>query len=230
MRRLLGGVLAAAALVAGVAACDQGSPVFTDNFDQITSQWALYNGPGNGSEGPRTPANVTLGRDADGTTYARLWTRPVNGRYASAGMQLHLTQTYGTYTVRSRSYSYGQGNKYAVMIWPATKGCWPCAENDFNESWDASRQSYMITNHFINKSGQHAMQHHGVVLDLTQWHTFTLDHRAGRDIYKVDSQVIWTNTEHVTSFPMNLAIQTALTGAPNPVPAVLDVDYVQVSR
>lgn len=230
MKRLLAVAAALTAVLAGCTAPQAASFTLTvsEPFNTLSTQlWHPYNGPGKGHQGPRTPANITLGTDPDGTRYVRLWTRPAGGgRYASAGLSLNAPLTYGQVNVRARSYSYGAGNKYAVMLWPVP-GCWPCAETDFNESWDPARHSYMITNHFKGSAGNHGMIHHPVSLDLTRWHNFTLRWTPGLMIYSVDGHEIWRSTEHIPTVPMRLVLQTALTGAPNPVPGVLDVDYAQ---
>ena len=231
MRRFLVG-LAALALALGTTSPAHAAgfrQVYVDQFTSIGPAWALYHGPGKPKTGPRTPANVTLGRDSDGTTYVRLWSRPSPHAYASGGMQLRMPQRYGAWRVRARSFAYGgQGTKYTIGLWPVPN-CWPCAEDDFDESWDPTRQSYMITHHFRNAAGQHAMIHHGVgPIDLTVWHTFELDWTPTMDTYRVDGNVIWTSNAFIASVPQTLVMQTALTGAPISGPAVLDVDYAVV--
>jgi beta-glucanase (GH16 family) len=63
------------------------------------------------------------------------------------------------------------------------------------------------------------------------WHTFAADWEPGSVTYYYDGTEVWNDTSGITSAPMylvlNLALSTAIT-SPDTAPATMQVDYVRV--
>jgi beta-glucanase (GH16 family) len=63
------------------------------------------------------------------------------------------------------------------------------------------------------------------------WHTFAADWEAGSLTFYYDGTPVWNDTSGITSAPMylilNLALSSAIT-SPNTAPAAMQVDYVRV--
>ena len=124
-----------------------------------------------------------------------------NGDWATGGLcQCGLPQTYGAFFVRSRVTA---GGPTAVeLLWPANNA-WP-PEIDFNEN-GGSTSGTTATVHY----GSNNMDHRGVAVDMTQWHTWGVIWTPTSITYTVDGRV-WgtvTNAAEIPSVPMTLDLQ-----------------------
>lgn len=205
---------------------------FQDNFSGSTlntKAWSVYNGPGNGSNGPRSRTNVSVGNGI-----LNLRTTLINGRWYGSGVSAArvTTQTYGKYLMRIR-FDKGYGVRATALLWPTSS--WP-PEVDFYEvsATDANRQTNMLTNHFgANNRMQHAFVHG---YNLSTWHVVGLEWTPNALVYTMDGKVVDTMTGHVPHQQMWLGIQTALGKPPylpnsgTPRQVNLQIDWVQVYR
>jgi beta-glucanase (GH16 family) len=129
--------------------------------------------------------------------------------------------TYG-YT-KARIWLPGSGS---VAAWP---GFWADGQN-----WPTDGEIDVLEGlggqacaHFHNPAGGPGACARGTFTG--GWHTFAADWQPGSITYYYDGTEIWRTTSGVTSAPMYLILNLAVSGSPsNTAPATMRVDYVRV--
>jgi hypothetical protein len=109
-----------------------GTPVRADEFDAGTGQWSIYDGPGHGGNGRRSPRAVavrdgvlTITGDSSGTT---------------AGMSWGHGRRYGRWEARVRAPAADPAYHAVLLLWPDAENGPEGGEIDFMEIGDPTRQ------------------------------------------------------------------------------------------
>lgn len=198
------------------------APSYSTNFSSKSAlgpYWQIYDGPGNGSHGVRTPdalsfANnvMTITGDAEGTTGGLAWWPGGRG------------QKYGMWEVRMRVPEGARNYNPVALLWPDS-GNWPSdGEMDFMEiQRDPARQHveaalhYGPTNQWVTTS---------VNVDATDWHNYAVSWTPTKITVYVDGVAFFNSTD-VSKFPpglMHLALQLDVGG-----PTIEDGGKMQVA-
>jgi Glycosyl hydrolases family 16 len=186
----------------------------------LSNHWSAYDGPGNGGDGIRSPAAITVQNgimtirgDSKGTTGGMSWTDD---------------QRFGKWEVRAR---FPKGDKQyhpVLLLWP--QGEWPQGgEVDFAETTSASPD----VNFFLHYSSSNKQKDADKTLDLTQWHNYAVEWVDGRITGYIDGQQWFQSTDPSTLPPgqMHLAIQLDyFPEGGSPKPTEMDVDFVRIYR
>ncbi len=194
----------------------------SDEFaaNSLSSHWSAYDGPGNGGDGIRSPAAITVQNgimtirgDSKGTTGGMAWTGD---------------QRFGKWEVRAR---FPKGDKQyhpVLLLWP--QGKWPQGgEVDFAETTSASSD----VNFFLHYSSSNKQKDADKTLDLTQWHNYAVEWVDGRITGYIDGQQWFQSTDATTlpPGPMHLAIQLDYFPEGGSLkPTEMDVDYVRIYK
>ena len=190
------------------------------NGTALGGQWGPYDGEGNGGEGRRDPAAIsvqngimTIRGDSKGTTGGMAWSGD---------------QRFGKWEVRAR---FPKGDKQyhpVLLLWP--EGKWPDGgEVDFAETTSASSD----VSFFLHYSSSNKQKSAEKPLDLTQWHNYAVEWVNGRITGYIDGQQWFQSTEASTLPPgqMHLAIQLDyFPDGGSPKPTQMDVDYVRIYK
>lgn len=186
-------------------------------------------------------------------------TQPVNSSEIAAydpnnvtvsGGTLNIAAVHRALTVNGRTYPYSSGIvttnglysfKYGVIEariklsgtggqlnnWPAF---WANGQN-----WPADGELDVMEGlggtaayHFHSNAGGPGMDVSG---DFTGWHTYTADWQPGRVDYYYDGHEVGSITTGITSSPMYLVLDDAISGTstgPTAAPDTMKVDYVRV--
>jgi hypothetical protein len=186
----------------------------------LSNHWSAYDGPGNGGDGIRSPAAITVQNgimtirgDSKGTTGGISW----NG-----------DQRFGKWEVRAR---FPKGDKQyhpVLLLWP--QGEWPQGgEVDFAETTSASPD----VNFFLHYSSSNKQKDADKTLDLTQWHNYAVEWVDGRITGYIDGQQWFQSTDRTTLPPgqMHLAVQLDYFPEGGSLkPTEMDVDYARIYR
>ena len=186
----------------------------------LSGRWGPYDGEGNGGEGRRDPAAIsvqngimTIRGDSKGTTGGMAWSGD---------------QRFGKWEVRAR---FPKGDKQyhpVLLLWP--EGKWPDGgEVDFAETTSASSD----VSFFLHYSSSNKQKSAEKPLDLTQWHNYAVEWVNGRITGYIDGRQWFQSTDSGTLPPgrMHLAIQLDyFPDGGSPKPTEMDVDYVRIYK
>ncbi len=201
------------------AAYGWGAPDREDDFSGGTEQWTVYNGPGHGGQGRRSPSAVsiaggvmTLTGDASGTT---------------AGLAWNPGQKYGRWEGRIKAPVSDPSYNALLLLWPDAEN-WPAGgEVDFMEMTDDTRQS---TNFFLHYGADNSQVQGEVKIDATQWHNWAVEWAPESITAYVDGRQ-WYRTTDTSTFPpgpMHLCIQLDwFPEGGTPKESTMQVDWVR---
>jgi beta-glucanase (GH16 family) len=128
------------------------------------SKWKVYNAPGHGGKGRRTPKALKLNGSVARITG--------NSSGTTGGMAAKIgRQKYGRWEVRMRTNLRDPEYHPVLLLWPDSKN-WPCdGEVDYGEG---GKTTSLV--HFYLHYGCHNKQvHASKSIDTTQWHNFAVD-------------------------------------------------------
>ncbi len=176
-----------------------GEPDLVDEFDGDLSGWNLYDGPGHGGNGTRSPdaastadGILTLDGTGDGTTAGMAW---------SEG-----SQKYGRWEVRMRAPKGSPSYNALALLWPTEENFPVGGEVDFAEIMDPDRSKVEMFLHY----GEDNSQVHGEVeVDATEWHNYAVEWTPDSITAFVDGEEWWktTDTGILPPGPMHLCLQ-----------------------
>lgn len=209
------------------AAFGWGTPAFQDDFNysslaSLDTNWSRYNGAGHSGNGVRSPAAWTL-----------------NGQYLTAtGDSTGTTggishrdrgRTYGRWEVRMRVPSRDTEYHPVLILWPdqGRVAANNCAEIDFSES----TSNVTVNKFFLHHSCSGAQLSAQQTLDMTQWHNYAVEWRAGRITGWIDG-LQWFSTTDPTKVPNDPAHLTMqLDWFPDGTPlasSTMQIDWAKV--
>jgi hypothetical protein len=176
-----------------------GTPTHVDEFRTgLGPDWQVYDGPGHGGKGKRSPDAVsvedgvmTITGDADGTT---------------AGMAWDTGQEYGRWEGRVRAPKAADSYHALMLLWPDAEN-WPVGgEVDFMEMLDGDRTA---TNMFLHYGKENSQVADEVATDATQWHNWALEWTPKSITAYLDGKQWFRSTDPKTfpPGPMHLCIQ-----------------------
>ncbi|MBN9795399.1 hypothetical protein DMP17_43475 [Pseudonocardia sp. TMWB2A] len=193
------GGAAAAEGTTAAAKLGWGQPVRTDEFDNGTDGWSIYDGAGHAGNGRRTPdaaavadGVLTITGDSQGNTAGMAWKEG--------------SQQYGRWEGRVRAPVGDPSYNALLLLWPTAEN-WPeGGELDFMEMMDPSRQK---TNAFFHYGADNSQVEGSVEIDATQWHNWALEWTPDRITAYVDGEKWFETTEQKVQppGPMHLCIQ-----------------------
>lgn len=211
---------------AGVA-FDWGTPAFQDGFNYsslatLDTNWSRYNGAGHSGKGVRSPAAWTL----DGQ-----YLTVTGDSTGTTGGMSHRDRgrTYGRWEVRMRVPSRDTEYHPVLILWPdqGRVAANNCAEIDFSES----TSNVTVNKFFLHHSCSGAQQAAQQTVDMTQWHNYAVEWRAGRLTGWIDG-VQWFSTTDPTmvpSDPAHLTMQLDWFPDGTPVtPSTMQIDWAKV--
>jgi beta-glucanase (GH16 family) len=176
-----------------------GKPNRVDDFSGgLDKSWGVYNGPGHGGKGRRTPDAVsvengvlTITGDPQGNT---------------AGMAWGDGQKYGRWEGRVKAPVGDRSYNALLLLWPDAEN-WPVGgEVDFMEMSDHTRQT---TDMFLHYGSSNSQLHGEVTIDATEWHNWAVEWTPDHITAFVDGKQ-WFHTEKKEALPpgpMHLCIQ-----------------------
>jgi len=177
-----------------------GTPARVDEFDgtKLGDAWGVYNGPGHGGNGRRTPKAVSV-RDG-------IMTITGDARGNTAGMEWGAGQRYGRWEGRVKAPASDPSYDALLLLWPDAENFPVGGEIDFMEMMDPTRQKTNVFLHY----GKHNDQISGAVrVDATQWHNWAVEWTPTHIATFLDGKQ-WWRTERVDIFPpgkMHLCVQ-----------------------
>ncbi|OLL69898.1 hypothetical protein Ae168Ps1_6359 [Pseudonocardia sp. Ae168_Ps1] len=176
-----------------------GEPDQIDDFDGDLSGWNLYDGPGHGGNGTRSPdaASVadgilTIDGTGDGTTAGMAWSEH--------------SQQYGRWEVRMRAPKGSPSYNALALLWPTAENFPVGGEVDFVEIMDPDRKKVELFLHY----GEDNSQVHGEVeVDATEWHNYAVEWTPDSITAFVDGEEWWKTTDMgiLPPGPMHLTLQ-----------------------
>lgn len=189
------------------------------NGTQLDSDWAVYDGPGNGGNGTRNPAQVSV---ANG-----VMTQSGTADANTAGMVLndHFAP-YGRWETRLRTPQTGQGgNAYhpVTALIPGGDAPYHCGATDIDYAeYDIGAPQ----NIFIHNLPS-LQDYTSVTVDPTQWHNYAVEVAADHISWFVDGNVVMTDTDKaaISGVPLALNFQLDANYPGNLNPATLQVDW-----
>lgn len=197
------------------------NPVWTDDFNASpsSSNWGIYDSVGHAGQGIRSPgafsvANgiLTITGTADGTT---------------GGMSRLSQQRYGKWEARVKTA--GCSCYHPVLILWGTPGSWPQAgEVDYLESSNRSRNTM-----FVHYGTNNSQVSGSVALDMTQWHTYSVEWTPNYMAGYVDGQRFFYSTDKTIQPPSMVQATIQLDWFPGDVSAdqhtgaTMDVDWIK---
>jgi hypothetical protein len=166
--------------------------------DPAQSEWSLYDGPGHGGNGLRSPSAIsvtngilTIAGDADGTTGGMSW---------GGGAK------YGRWEARVRAPVADPTYNAVMLLWPDEENFPVGGEIDFMEMMDETRQK---TDFFLHYGEDNRQLHGETRIDGTQWHNWAVEWAPDHITAYVDGQE-WFTTTQTEAFPpgpMHLTLQ-----------------------
>jgi licheninase len=176
-----------------------GEPVYTETFDgDLGPEWQLYDGPGHGDKGRRSPDAISVD---DG-----LLTLTGDSKGRTGGMALDVGQMYGRWEGRVQAPPTDETYNALLLLWP-DKEDWPeGGEVDFMEMTDPTRQK---TKFFLHYSEDDLKIEGEVLADATQWHNWAVEWTPEHIVAYLDGKE-WFRTEQADALPprpMHLTIQ-----------------------
>ncbi|GAA1307712.1 glycoside hydrolase family 16 protein [Pseudonocardia xinjiangensis] len=217
-----GGAAAGSGAGAGTTAAQRhgwGTPNREDDFSSGTEQWDIYDGPGHGGNGTRSPSAVsvqdgilTITGDSSGTT---------------AGMAWNPGQKYGRWEGRVRAPAADPSYNALLLLWPDAENFPVGGEIDFMEMMDPSRQQ---TDIFIHYGEDNSQVNGKVEIDGTQWHNWAVEWTPKGITAYVDGEEWYrtTDTSILPPGPMHLCIQLDwFPEGDTPKESTMQVDWVR---
>ncbi|WP_433278119.1 glycoside hydrolase family 16 protein [Pseudonocardia xinjiangensis] len=196
-----------------------GTPNREDDFSSGTEQWDIYDGPGHGGNGTRSPSAVsvqdgilTITGDSSGTT---------------AGMAWNPGQKYGRWEGRVRAPAADPSYNALLLLWPDAENFPVGGEIDFMEMMDPSRQQ---TDIFIHYGEDNSQVNGKVEIDGTQWHNWAVEWTPKGITAYVDGEEWYrtTDTSILPPGPMHLCIQLDwFPEGDTPKESTMQVDWVR---
>ena len=176
-----------------------GKPNRTDDFSGgLDKSWGVYNGPGHGGKGRRTPDAVSV---KDGVL-----TITGDPQGNTAGMAWGDGQKYGRWEGRVKAPVGDRSYNALLLLWPDAEN-WPVGgEVDFMEMSDHTRQT---TDMFLHYGSSNSQLHGEVTIDATEWHNWAVEWTPDHITAFVDGKQ-WFHTEKKEALPpgpMHLCIQ-----------------------
>jgi len=176
-----------------------GKPNRVDDFSGgLDKSWGVYNGPGHGGKGRRTPDAVSV---QDGVL-----TITGDPQGNTAGMAWGDGQKYGRWEGRVKAPVGDRSYNALLLLWPDAEN-WPVGgEVDFMEMSDHTRQT---TDMFLHYGSSNSQLHGEVTIDATQWHNWAVEWTPDHITAFVDGKQ-WFHTEKKEALPpgpMHLCIQ-----------------------
>ncbi len=186
----------------------------------LSSNWGVYQGPGNGGQGRRVASAITV---QNGLLVIR---GDSNGN--TGGMAWHQNQRFGKWEIRAR-FPKGDSQYHPVLIlWP--NGSWPAGgEVDFAETNSAAPD----VSFFLHYSSSNRQKYAKKTLDLTQWHNYAVEWVDGRITGYIDGQQWFQSTDPSTMPPDQMHATIQLDYFPHggsPAPSEMDVDYMRIYK
>ncbi len=176
-----------------------GKPNRVEEFDgPLDKSWGLYDGPGHGGKGRRTPDAVSLENGV------MTITGDPNGN--TEGMAWDHGQKYGRWEGRVKAPASDRSYNALLLLWPDAEN-WPVGgEVDFMEMSDHTRQS---TDMFLHYGHDNSQLQGNVKIDATQWHNWAVEWTPDHIAAFVDGKQWWRtdNTKALPPGPMHLCIQ-----------------------
>ncbi|MCW2772818.1 MAG: hypothetical protein JWN91_1144 [Nocardioides sp.] len=205
-----------------------GAPVAGDEFNYTgapdSTKWSVYNSAGHAGNGLRSRSQVTVNGsalritgDAHGTT---------------GGMSQRFNQTYGKWEARMR-VSPGRDTEYhpVLILWPqqGSGTANNCAEMDYAESTKTVDNVSFFLHHSCSGAQAYASQ----TLDMTRWHNYAIEWRAGTVRGYIDGVKYFESTD-ASQIPDDPAHQTIqldwFPDGTTTTPSWMEVDWVRVYR
>ena len=176
-----------------------GKPNRTDDFSgSLDKSWGVYNGPGHGGKGRRTPDAVSV---KDGVL-----TITGDPQGNTAGMAWGDGQKYGRWEGRVKAPVGDRSYNALLLLWPDAEN-WPVGgEVDFMEMSDHTRQT---TDMFLHYGSSNSQLHGEVTIDATEWHNWAVEWTPDHITAFVDGKQ-WFHTDKKEALPpgpMHLCIQ-----------------------
>ena len=176
-----------------------GKPNRVEDFDgSLDKSWGLYDGPGHGGKGRRTPDAVTVKNgvmtitgDPSGNTEGMAW---------------DPGQKYGRWEGRVKAPAGDRSYHALLLLWPDAEN-WPVGgEVDFMEMSDHTRQT---TDMFLHYGRDNSQLQGSVKIDATQWHNWAVEWTPDHIAAFVDGKQWWRtdNPKALPPGPMHLCIQ-----------------------
>jgi hypothetical protein len=176
-----------------------GKPNRTDDFSgSLGKSWGVYNGPGHGGKGRRTPDAVTVENG--------VLTITGDPQGNTAGMAWGDGQKYGRWEGRVKAPVGDRSYNALLLLWPDAEN-WPVGgEVDFMEMSDHTRQ---YTDVFLHYGRSNSQLHGEVKIDASEWHNWAVEWTPDHIAAFVDGKQ-WFHTgkkETLPPGPMHLCIQ-----------------------
>jgi len=168
---------------------------FADEFNGSsldTTRWSAWYGPGHAGIGLRRPSAISVSNGSLVMT-----AKMVNGTIESGGMSHKADYTYGRYEFRVRTERDPTGTMSGiVMTWPKYQRSPEYTESDMYETGPGIARDHFNTfiHYGYNVTTQKLVKHS---VDVTQWHTVTMDWRADSLKLYRDGVLVWTLTDRV---------------------------------
>ncbi|WP_224390410.1 family 16 glycosylhydrolase [Pseudonocardia sp. ICBG1293] len=198
-----------------------GAPAQEDQFEgtAVSDGWTMYDGPGHGGNGRRTPDAISV---ADGQLTI---TGSENGD--AGGMAWTGSQQFGRWEGCVRSPAPAASSLHTLLLlWPSAEN-WPVGgEVDFMEISDGARQK---VEGFLHYGEDNSQTHGSVEVDASQWHAFAVEWTPEQITYLVDGEPWFTDSDpsHNPPGPMHLTIQLDYFGGDASGGAEMNVDWVR---
>jgi hypothetical protein len=160
--------------------------------------WDLYDGPGHGGNGRRTPAAVTVQNG--------MLTITGDSQGNTEGMAWNPGQMYGRWEGRVRAPASDESYNALLLLWPDAENFPVGGEIDFMEMMDETRQT---TDFFLHYGPNNNQVHGQVQIDATQWHNWAVEWTPTHVAAFVDGRE-WYRTTDVGILPpgpMHLCVQ-----------------------
>ncbi|MBC3189522.1 glycoside hydrolase family 16 protein [Pseudonocardia sp. C8] len=176
-----------------------GEPAKVDDFENGLEGWNLYDGPGHGGNGTRSPdaASVsdgilTINGTGDGTTAGMAWA--------------DSSQQYGRWEVRMKAPTGSPSYNALALLWPTAENFPVGGEVDFAEIMDPDRKKVEL---FLHYGADNSQVHGEVEVDATEWHNYAVEWTPEAMTAFVDGRE-WWKSEDTSIFPpgpMHLTLQ-----------------------
>jgi hypothetical protein len=200
------------------------SLVWADDFNgsPSTAHWGIYDGAGHAGKGIRSPRAFSATNGVLTVTGTPVGT--------TGGMSRHSEQRYGKWEARVKTT--GCSCYHAVLILWGTPGSWPEAgEVDYLETSHRVRNT-MTVHYGANDRKVQA----GIAVDMTQWHTYTVEWTPDYMAGYVDGTRFFYSTDPSIQPPAQVEATIQLDWFPQEVSptqrtgATMDVDWIRQYR
>ncbi|WP_157647045.1 glycoside hydrolase family 16 protein [Actinomycetospora chiangmaiensis] len=201
-----------------------GTPQWDDEFDgtALNPDWEVYDSPGNGGNGVRSPKQVSVG---DGVL-----TQSGTADATTAGMSLsHHDAQYGRWEARVRAIQQPgvQGRPYHVVVALIPVGIsYDQGQHDIDfAETDIANGSVNLFVHYPKEKQDYV----AIPLDLTQWHTFAIEVTPSHLTWYVDGVPRATDTtkDAVPESPMAFNVQLDANQPNGYIPGEVQLDWAR---